>query len=82
MRSTKPALRARAQPAQHPDLGGCLEVRTGQARVNAFGERRVYRPGAGAQGGRVVATGTPAQVAQAHDSRTAPYLADCLRERR
>jgi excinuclease ABC subunit A len=39
-------------------------------------------PGAGAQGGRIVAAGTPAQVAQARDSRTAPYLADCLREQR
>jgi excinuclease ABC subunit A len=32
-------------------------------------------PGAGDAGGRVVAAGTPAQVARAEDSRTAPYLA-------
>jgi excinuclease ABC subunit A len=32
-------------------------------------------PGAGEEGGRIVAAGTPAQVAAATDSRTAPYLA-------
>ncbi|GGN33485.1 excinuclease ABC subunit A [Streptomyces kronopolitis] len=32
-------------------------------------------PGGGADGGRIVATGTPAEVAAAPDSRTAPYLA-------
>jgi excinuclease ABC subunit A len=32
-------------------------------------------PGAGAQGGRIVVAGTPAQVAASEDSRTAPYLA-------
>ena len=32
-------------------------------------------PGAGDEGGRVVATGTPAEVAKASGSRTAPYLA-------
>jgi hypothetical protein len=31
-------------------------------------------PGAGTQGGQVVAAGTPEQVAAARDSRTAPYL--------
>jgi excinuclease ABC subunit A len=31
-------------------------------------------PGAGGEGGRVVASGTPAQVARAAKSRTAPYL--------
>jgi excinuclease ABC subunit A len=35
-------------------------------------------PGAGAQGGRVVAAGTPQQVAASRASRTAPYLAKCL----
>jgi excinuclease ABC subunit A len=35
-------------------------------------------PGAGAQGGRIVACGTPAQVARAKGSRTAPYLAEVL----
>ena len=32
-------------------------------------------PGAGDEGGRIVASGTPAQVAKAARSRTAPYLA-------
>jgi excinuclease ABC subunit A len=32
-------------------------------------------PGAGDEGGRVVAEGTPAEVAKAGESRTAPYLA-------
>ncbi|MEV5676605.1 excinuclease ABC subunit UvrA [Streptomyces sp. NPDC052179] len=36
-------------------------------------------PGGGDQGGRIVATGTPAQVARAAGSRTAPYLAKALR---
>lgn len=36
-------------------------------------------PGAGDGGGRVVAAGTPAQVAAARGSRTAPYLAARLR---
>jgi len=35
-------------------------------------------PGAGEEGGRIVAQGTPAQVAQSRDSRTAPYLARSL----
>ncbi len=35
-------------------------------------------PGAGAEGGRVVAAGTPAEVARAPASRTAPYLARTL----
>ena len=36
-------------------------------------------PGAGNHGGRVVATGTPRQVAKVRKSRTAPYLAARLR---
>ncbi|MGX9688242.1 excinuclease ABC subunit UvrA [Deinococcus wulumuqiensis] len=35
-------------------------------------------PGAGENGGQVVAQGTPAQVAQAQESRTAPYLRAAL----
>lgn len=35
-------------------------------------------PGAGEEGGRIVAQGTPAQVAQSRGSRTAPYLARSL----
>jgi excinuclease ABC subunit A len=36
-------------------------------------------PGGGTEGGRVVATGAPAEVAQAKGSATAPYLAQRLR---
>ncbi|NML42000.1 excinuclease ABC subunit UvrA [Chitinophaga sp. G-6-1-13] len=36
-------------------------------------------PGAGEEGGHIVATGTPATVAKAKGSRTAPYLASFLR---
>ncbi len=35
-------------------------------------------PGAGDEGGRIVASGTPAEVAAAPGSRTAPYLAEAL----
>jgi excinuclease ABC subunit A len=35
-------------------------------------------PGAGVQGGRVIAAGTPQEVARAPGSRTAPYLAECF----
>jgi len=35
-------------------------------------------PGAGDEGGRIVATGSPAEVARASKSRTAPYLARFL----
>lgn len=35
-------------------------------------------PGAGAQGGRIVAVGTPPAVAAARESRTAPYLKECV----
>jgi excinuclease ABC subunit A len=35
-------------------------------------------PGAGEEGGRVVVEGTPAEVARASASRTAPFLAHVL----
>ena len=35
-------------------------------------------PGAGADGGRIIATGTPAEIAECSDSATAPYLAAAL----
>jgi excinuclease ABC subunit A len=31
-------------------------------------------PGAGEQGGRIVAAGPPAELCESRDSRTAPYL--------
>ncbi|MDP9887795.1 excinuclease ABC subunit A [Pseudarthrobacter enclensis] len=39
-------------------------------------------PAGGDAGGRIVAAGTPAAVARSGDSRTAPYLAAALQERR
>lgn len=36
-------------------------------------------PGGGDRGGRIVATGTPREVARATGSRTAAYLAKALR---
>jgi excinuclease ABC subunit A len=35
-------------------------------------------PGAGEEGGRIVAAGVPREVAKAKGSRTASYLAECL----
>ncbi|MOA54979.1 UvrABC system protein A [compost metagenome] len=35
-------------------------------------------PGAGAEGGRIVAEGSPEHVAASPDSRTAPYLSRAL----
>ena len=35
-------------------------------------------PGAGEEGGRVVASGTPADIARVSQSRTAPYLGQFL----
>jgi hypothetical protein len=39
-------------------------------------------PGAGDEGGRVVAAGLPAEIAQHDLSRTAPYLARALQDHR
>jgi excinuclease ABC subunit A len=39
-------------------------------------------PGAGDEGGRVVASGTPTELLRCSESRTAPYLTRFLREQR
>jgi hypothetical protein len=39
-------------------------------------------PGAGSEGGRIVAAGPPAEVAKARGGRTAPFLARALRGER
>jgi excinuclease ABC subunit A len=39
-------------------------------------------PGAGGEGGRIVAAGPPESVASSKDSRTAPYLRECLKSLR
>jgi excinuclease ABC subunit A len=48
-------------------------------RVAAQADWIVYMgPGAGGQGGRIVAAGRPDRVATARGSRTAPYLREAL----
>ncbi len=37
-------------------------------------------PGAGSEGGKIIATGTPEKVAKSRNSRTAPYLKDILKQ--
>ncbi|HWJ21091.1 MAG TPA: excinuclease ABC subunit UvrA [Gemmatimonadaceae bacterium] len=49
-----------------------MRVVAGSDRVMDIG------PGAGDEGGRVVAFGTPAEVARSRESRTAPYLARAI----
>jgi excinuclease ABC subunit A len=39
-------------------------------------------PEAGAEGGEIVATGTPEEVAKSRTSRTAPFLRDVLKVKR
>lgn len=63
-------------------LGGLVEA--GNAVIVVEHDMRVVAgsdwvidigPGAGDEGGRIVATGPPAKVAKARASKTAPYLA-------
>ena len=49
-----------------------IEYRGARDRVIDVG------PGAGNEGGTIVATGTPEQIAASRASRTAPYLARAL----
>ncbi|HEX8850542.1 MAG TPA: excinuclease ABC subunit UvrA [Gemmatimonadaceae bacterium] len=61
------------------DAGNTVIVVDHHMRVVAGSDRVMdIGPGAGDEGGRVVAFGTPAEVARARDSRTAPYLARAL----
>lgn len=58
------------------DAGNAVVVIEHDTRVVAQSDWVIdVGPGAGDAGGRIVATGTPHQVAQAPGSRTAPYLA-------
>jgi excinuclease ABC subunit A len=58
------------------DAGNTVIVIEHDMHVAAAGDWIIdMGPGAGDEGGRVVASGTPAQVAKAQASRTARYLA-------
>lgn len=57
------------------DAGNTVIVVEHNIRVIAASDRVMdVGPGAGEEGGRIVAFGTPAEVAQKRESRTAPYL--------
>jgi len=61
------------------DAGNTVVVVEHEMRVAAAADWVIdVGPGAGDAGGRIVAEGTPAQVARVRDSRTAPYLAAAL----
>lgn len=62
------------------DQGNTVIVVEHEMRVVASSDWVIdLGPGAGAEGGKIVATGTPAQVATSRSSRTAPYLARFFR---
>jgi excinuclease ABC subunit A len=61
------------------DAGNTVVVAEHEMRVAAASDWIIdMGPGAGNQGGRVVAQGTPAAVAAARQGKTAPYLAAVL----
>ena len=61
------------------DVGNTVVVAEHEMRVAAGADWLIdIGPGAGDEGGRVVAVGTPAEVAVSSRSRTAPYLAEWL----
>jgi excinuclease ABC subunit A len=61
------------------DAGNTVIVAEHEMRVAAAADWIIdLGPGAGDQGGRIVATGTPETVASNRASRTAPYLAKLL----
>jgi excinuclease ABC subunit A len=63
------------------DAGNTVIVVEHEMRVVAASDWVIdIGPGAGEDGGRVVAAGPPAVVARAKDSRTAPYMARFLDE--
>ncbi|MEJ6021038.1 excinuclease ABC subunit UvrA [Ramlibacter sp. PS4R-6] len=60
--------------------GNTLVVVEHEMRVAAQADWVIdFGPGAGAEGGRIVAQGPPEKVAAAKGSRTASYLAECLK---
>src|SRR5665213_889259 len=61
------------------DAGNTVIVAEHEMRVASLSDWIIdMGPGAGDQGGRIVASGTPAEVAGAKSSRTAPYLAQFM----
>ena len=59
--------------------GNTVVVVEHEMRVVAAGDWVIdVGPGAGDEGGRIVAAGPPVEVARSPDSRTAPYLARAL----
>jgi excinuclease ABC subunit A len=70
-----------AQLGRLVDAGNTVVVVEHEMRVVAASDWVIdVGPGAGEEGGRVVAAGPPAAVARAAESRTAPYLARALHE--
>ncbi|MFD6529806.1 excinuclease ABC subunit UvrA [Streptomyces sp. NPDC060184] len=62
------------------DAGGTVVVVEHDMAVVAGADHVIdMGPGGGEEGGRIVAAGTPAEVARAAGSRTAPFLARALR---
>jgi excinuclease ABC subunit A len=73
--------RLMAQLQRLADEGNTVVVVEHEMRVVAQADWVIdMGPGAGAQGGRVVAAGRPGEVARSRDSRTARYLRECLPE--
>lgn len=71
--------RLMAQLQRLVDEGNTVVVVEHELRVVAQGDWVIdMGPGAGVQGGRVVAAGRPQEVARVKGSRTAAYLAECL----
>lgn len=57
------------------DAGNRVIVVEHELRVVAASDWDIdVGPGAGEHGGRIVATGTPADICFSHNSRTGPYL--------
>ena len=64
------------------DAGNTVVLVEHEMRVVAMSDWVIdMGPGAGDDGGRVVASGTPFEVAHARDCRTAPYLARAIQSR-
>ncbi|QEI05177.1 excinuclease ABC subunit UvrA [Pigmentiphaga aceris] len=72
--------RLMAQLSKLVDAGNTVVVVEHEMHVVAASDWVIdIGPGAGDEGGKVVASGTPDQIAAAKDSKTAPYLAQVLR---